>query len=64
VQQTSRATTPSASTSIGATAAACSPRPAEELAADTGYSKLAVISGIGVREYYRNKLIIARTGRT
>ena len=29
---------------------------AEELAADAGYSKLAVISGIGVREYYREKL--------
>ncbi|SFS08314.1 elongator complex protein 3 [Halomicrobium zhouii] len=29
---------------------------AEELAADAGYAKLAVISGIGVREYYREKL--------
>ncbi|MGM0606410.1 MAG: tRNA uridine(34) 5-carboxymethylaminomethyl modification radical SAM/GNAT enzyme Elp3 [Halobacteriota archaeon] len=29
---------------------------AEELAADAGYEKLSVISGIGVREYYREKL--------
>jgi len=29
---------------------------AEELAADAGYDKLAVISGIGVRQYYREKL--------
>jgi len=29
---------------------------AEELAADAGYDKLSVISGIGAREYYRNKL--------
>jgi elongator complex protein 3 len=29
---------------------------AERLAADAGYSKLAVLSGIGVREYYREKL--------
>jgi elongator complex protein 3 len=29
---------------------------AEELAADAGYDKLAVLSGIGVREYYREKL--------
>jgi elongator complex protein 3 len=29
---------------------------AEELARDAGYRKLAVISGIGAREYYRNKL--------
>jgi elongator complex protein 3 len=27
---------------------------AEEIAADAGYSRLAVISGIGVREYYRS----------
>ena len=31
-------------------------RRAEELAADAGYEKLAVISGIGVRRYYREKL--------
>ena len=29
---------------------------AEELARDAGYRKLAIISGIGAREYYRNKL--------
>jgi elongator complex protein 3 len=29
---------------------------AEELARDAGYRKIAVISGIGAREYYRNKL--------
>ncbi|MDS0283181.1 tRNA uridine(34) 5-carboxymethylaminomethyl modification radical SAM/GNAT enzyme Elp3 [Haloarcula onubensis] len=29
---------------------------AEELARDAGFSKIAVISGIGVREYYREKL--------
>jgi elongator complex protein 3 len=29
---------------------------AEELAADAGYGKLAVLSGIGAREYYREKL--------
>ncbi|PSP36956.1 tRNA uridine(34) 5-carboxymethylaminomethyl modification radical SAM/GNAT enzyme Elp3 [Halobacteriales archaeon QH_2_66_30] len=29
---------------------------AERLAADAGYPKLAVLSGIGVREYYREKL--------
>ncbi|MFB6125291.1 MAG: tRNA uridine(34) 5-carboxymethylaminomethyl modification radical SAM/GNAT enzyme Elp3 [Halanaeroarchaeum sp.] len=29
---------------------------AEELAADAGYGRLAVISGIGAREYYREKL--------
>ncbi len=29
---------------------------AEELAADAGYDKLAVIAGIGAREYYRGKL--------
>jgi elongator complex protein 3 len=27
---------------------------AEEIAHDAGYSRLAVISGIGVREYYRS----------
>jgi len=31
-------------------------REAEDLAADAGYEKLAVLSGIGVREYYRDKL--------
>jgi len=29
---------------------------AEGLAADAGYDKLSVISGIGAREYYREKL--------
>ncbi|WP_123620827.1 tRNA uridine(34) 5-carboxymethylaminomethyl modification radical SAM/GNAT enzyme Elp3 [Halorubrum sp. CSM-61] len=29
---------------------------AEELARDAGYRKMAIISGIGAREYYRNKL--------
>ena len=29
---------------------------AEDIAADAGYEKLAVLSGIGVREYYREKL--------
>ncbi|WP_266078029.1 tRNA uridine(34) 5-carboxymethylaminomethyl modification radical SAM/GNAT enzyme Elp3 [Haladaptatus caseinilyticus] len=29
---------------------------AEDLARDAGYEKLSVISGIGAREYYRNKL--------
>jgi len=29
---------------------------AEEIAADAGYGKLAVIAGIGAREYYRGKL--------
>ena len=29
---------------------------AEELATDAGYDKVSVISGIGAREYYRNKL--------
>ncbi|WP_248896395.1 tRNA uridine(34) 5-carboxymethylaminomethyl modification radical SAM/GNAT enzyme Elp3 [Haloplanus halobius] len=29
---------------------------AEELAADAGYDKVSVISGIGVRQYYREKL--------
>ncbi|PSP55472.1 tRNA uridine(34) 5-carboxymethylaminomethyl modification radical SAM/GNAT enzyme Elp3 [Halobacteriales archaeon QS_1_67_19] len=31
-------------------------RTAEEMAADAGYDKLSVISGIGAREYYREKL--------
>jgi elongator complex protein 3 len=31
-------------------------RHAEEMAADRGYDKLSVISGIGAREYYREKL--------
>ncbi|WP_159900373.1 tRNA uridine(34) 5-carboxymethylaminomethyl modification radical SAM/GNAT enzyme Elp3 [Salinirussus salinus] len=31
-------------------------REAERLAADAGYDKLAVLSGVGVREYYREKL--------
>ena len=31
-------------------------RKAEELAADAGYEKVSVISGIGAREYYREKL--------
>jgi len=31
-------------------------RKAEDLAADAGYGKLSVISGIGAREYYREKL--------
>jgi len=31
-------------------------REAERLAADAGFEKLAVLSGIGVREYYREKL--------
>jgi elongator complex protein 3 len=31
-------------------------RRAEELAADAGYGTLAIISGIGAREYYREKL--------
>lgn len=29
---------------------------AEDLAAEAGYSRLAVISGIGARQYYREKL--------
>ncbi|MFC6824859.1 tRNA uridine(34) 5-carboxymethylaminomethyl modification radical SAM/GNAT enzyme Elp3 [Halopelagius fulvigenes] len=29
---------------------------AEEMARDAGYDKLSIISGIGVREYYKNKL--------
>jgi len=35
---------------------------AEELAADAGYDKLAVISGIGVRQYYREKLDYKQDG--
>ena len=35
---------------------------AEELAADAGYDKLAVISGIGVRQYYREKLSYKQDG--
>jgi elongator complex protein 3 len=35
---------------------------AEELAADAGYDKLSVISGIGAREYYRNKLGYTQDG--
>jgi len=31
-------------------------RRAEELAADAGYGKLSVLSGVGVRQYYREKL--------
>jgi elongator complex protein 3 len=31
-------------------------RRAESLAADAGYDKLAILSGIGVRQYYREKL--------
>ena len=31
-------------------------REAETIAADAGYGKLAVLSGVGVREYYREKL--------
>ena len=31
-------------------------REAEDLAADAGFEKLSVISGIGAREYYREKL--------
>ena len=31
-------------------------REAEDLAADAGFEKLSVISGIGAREYYRQKL--------
>jgi elongator complex protein 3 len=31
-------------------------RKAEEMAADAGYEKVSVISGIGAREYYRKKL--------
>ncbi|NHN59398.1 MULTISPECIES: tRNA uridine(34) 5-carboxymethylaminomethyl modification radical SAM/GNAT enzyme Elp3 [Halorussus] len=31
-------------------------RKAEEMAADAGYDKVSVISGIGAREYYREKL--------
>jgi elongator complex protein 3 len=35
---------------------------AEELAADAGFDKLAVISGIGVRQYYREKLDYKQDG--
>lgn len=35
---------------------------AERLAADAGYRKLAVLSGIGVREYYREKLDYRQDG--
>ena len=35
---------------------------AEELARDAGYAKLSVISGIGVREYYREKLDFYQDG--
>lgn len=35
---------------------------AEELAEEAGYSKLSVISGIGVREYYRKKLGYTQDG--
>jgi len=35
---------------------------AEELAADAGYGKLAVLSGIGAREYYREKLNYIQDG--
>ena len=29
---------------------------AEKIAKEAGYEKMAVISGVGVREYYKNKL--------
>ena len=35
---------------------------AERIAADAGYDKLAVLSGIGVREYYREKLDFRQDG--
>ena len=35
---------------------------AERIAADAGYEKLAVLSGIGVREYYREKLGYTQDG--
>ncbi len=35
---------------------------AEEIAVDAGYNKLAVLSGIGVREYYRKKLGFRQDG--
>jgi elongator complex protein 3 len=35
---------------------------AEALASDAGYGKLAVLSGIGVREYYREKLSYKQDG--
>jgi len=37
-------------------------RRAEEIATDAGYEKLAVISGIGAREYYREQLDYRRDG--
>jgi elongator complex protein 3 len=37
-------------------------RTAETVAADAGYEKLAVLSGIGVREYYRDKLDYVQDG--
>ena len=37
-------------------------RRAEELAADAGYEKLAILSGIGVRQYYREKLEYQQDG--
>ncbi|MFB6297337.1 MAG: tRNA uridine(34) 5-carboxymethylaminomethyl modification radical SAM/GNAT enzyme Elp3 [Salinirussus sp.] len=37
-------------------------RRAEELAAEAGYRKLAVLSGIGVRRYYRDKLGYVQDG--
>ncbi|MHB9286064.1 tRNA uridine(34) 5-carboxymethylaminomethyl modification radical SAM/GNAT enzyme Elp3 [Halobacteriales archaeon Cl-PHB] len=37
-------------------------REAERLAADAGFEKLAVLSGIGVREYYREKLAYKQDG--
>ncbi|MFB6308012.1 MAG: tRNA uridine(34) 5-carboxymethylaminomethyl modification radical SAM/GNAT enzyme Elp3 [Haloarculaceae archaeon] len=37
-------------------------RRAEEIATDAGYGKLAVLSGIGVREYYREKLDYRQDG--
>jgi elongator complex protein 3 len=37
-------------------------REAERLAADAGFQKLAVLSGIGVREYYREKLDYRQDG--
>lgn len=35
---------------------------AEEIAADAGYDRVAIISGIGAREYYRRKLDYTRDG--
>ncbi|MFT4946281.1 MAG: elongator complex protein 3 [Natronomonas sp.] len=37
-------------------------RTAEQLAGEAGYDKLAVLSGIGVREYYREKLGYVQDG--